>query len=515
MNNIKKPGWDAKKIAEIAKKRFGGFETFFSKHEWDERGEQMMQKVQKRVADTYGSIENFVEHMENEGLFATVYEKILSQDNPEIAIFEFSDDWEPRAFGAFGVQDSDEIDLENYKDKLLLVAKLGKIIGVLELSSDFGHLADFSDPNTDTKDYNQAIKAKRYWELDSEVDNLTSEEGAFLTKQEALGFLKYRWKEKPLYNRDDPFDGNPSVWITAFHGFDPKSWGCVGWPSEGRRETVIKETTNPFIVMIWRTNKAENKAERGKVVGFYELSHEKGYRDKFTDEKHHSKGKGSWEYSLKALRAWEILSGYQPKIGDIIDTKHAKNAASQAMELSDNAIEKLRKLPRREVEVYGQERDINPELIIPDKYRNGDKNIQKGYVRGGAAQIGRYVVSEPKNTEKELYILELSGGCIDTFLGKPANGRKIIKLGLSISPQTRCNSFNHVLPNGVYIWKILHTTKQDGDEPYPDFNTAERGEMAMKKYLANAVECGHLGGEFYLAADENIDKAWEKGKEKS
>ena len=55
-----KPGWDAKAIADIAARKYGGFEKMFEKHGWEERGEQMMRKVQTRVVESYGSVNAFV-----------------------------------------------------------------------------------------------------------------------------------------------------------------------------------------------------------------------------------------------------------------------------------------------------------------------------------------------------------------------------------------------------------------------------------------------------------------------
>ena len=55
------PGGDAKAISEIANRRYGGFEGMFEHHGWEERGSNMMRKVQTRVKDTYGSVAAFVE----------------------------------------------------------------------------------------------------------------------------------------------------------------------------------------------------------------------------------------------------------------------------------------------------------------------------------------------------------------------------------------------------------------------------------------------------------------------
>ncbi len=55
------PGWDAKVIHKIAKEKFGGLEQMFEKHEWSERGSDMMRHVQRRVREAYGSIRAFAD----------------------------------------------------------------------------------------------------------------------------------------------------------------------------------------------------------------------------------------------------------------------------------------------------------------------------------------------------------------------------------------------------------------------------------------------------------------------
>ena len=56
----KTPGWDAKAISDVAARHYDGFNGLFEKHEWSERGSDVMRKVQSRVKDTYGSIDAFV-----------------------------------------------------------------------------------------------------------------------------------------------------------------------------------------------------------------------------------------------------------------------------------------------------------------------------------------------------------------------------------------------------------------------------------------------------------------------
>jgi hypothetical protein len=54
------PGGDARAISEVAKRHFGGsYRAMFEHHGWPERGQDMMRKVQLRVAETYGSISTF------------------------------------------------------------------------------------------------------------------------------------------------------------------------------------------------------------------------------------------------------------------------------------------------------------------------------------------------------------------------------------------------------------------------------------------------------------------------
>ena len=60
------PGGDAKIIADVANRRFGGFAGMFEQHGWPERGSDMMRKVQTRVAETYGSVKAFEEHFAEE-----------------------------------------------------------------------------------------------------------------------------------------------------------------------------------------------------------------------------------------------------------------------------------------------------------------------------------------------------------------------------------------------------------------------------------------------------------------
>lgn len=61
------PGWDAKAISRIARQHFGGLKEMFEFHGWPERGTKMMPAQQKRVADHYGTIEEFIRRFPLDG----------------------------------------------------------------------------------------------------------------------------------------------------------------------------------------------------------------------------------------------------------------------------------------------------------------------------------------------------------------------------------------------------------------------------------------------------------------
>ena len=53
----KKPGWDAKAIALIAREHYGTYAKMFEEHDWPETGSGLMRSVQTRVVEKYGSVE--------------------------------------------------------------------------------------------------------------------------------------------------------------------------------------------------------------------------------------------------------------------------------------------------------------------------------------------------------------------------------------------------------------------------------------------------------------------------
>lgn len=544
-------------ISKIVEAHYGDLRGLFEAHDWTWQGNQSMNASASLIVEHYGSIRAF-DAAHPISLFRTHGNALLMSEWR----------WVPDQSGSLNfryISDRQGVIEKTNNPFLVLVYITNKaakdqkylenqVVGFLEVSHRGGDRAEFDSPDLEyghRSSYNHALKVRRAFEFfpqrpvkilellpdlrqrQTMIQDLNK--GIVLTSDQLSTISRLPYKEvrvhgseslfenevflpkdihaahqvQPEYN--DPFHNNPSVYIKAAYGFHPHDWGCVGWNEPGRAKTLIKKTTNPFIMVNWVTYSSGGDLS-GKVAGFYEVTHEEGLRQDFTASHNDAKfDEKYWKYSLGASRAWEILPEYQPEIMDfypaMYEAKQERATGRWGAELPPDLVKKLKALPRREVEVYGQNRNIEPDIVYPDQ------NPKKGFVRGGPGRRSGYEVSEPKNTEKELYILKLLGDT-EAFLGKKAHGKQIYKVGLSLSPSTRQSCLNAALPKGAYEWTIFRSTRLDNNAPYPDFGTAETGEMAMKKYLGeNPGDPGnHLGGEFYLASDDMIEAAWAEGR---
>lgn len=309
----------------------------------------------------------------------------------------------------------------------------------------------------------------------------------------------------------DFWTAETSVFFTSFWGWSPESWGGIGWTGMrgfGRRRNLLQELSDPFIAVIYVTGRPEDdEALHGRIAGFYLISHEMGDRNAFTHPIHHALEPGKWQHSLQALRAFSYLPEYRLTVSDLDPRllEQARAVAGMGKVLNDPLqINPLRSTPWVEVDVYqgasGRAAETEAELLPT-----------RGYTRPGPANRNGYVVSSSaQQLKRHLYILRLDG-CTDAYLGKPSNGRQIYKIGISASPEMRRQSFQKAMPRGAFRWKIHHSTaKQEGMSP-SSFDEAIAGENAMKKHLAALASSEHLGGEFYLAKEADIEEAWHLG----
>ena len=307
----------------------------------------------------------------------------------------------------------------------------------------------------------------------------------------------------------DLWDQGYSVLFTSFWGWSPETWGTVGWTGDrglARRRNLLAQLTDPFITVCYVTsNKSYIDPDlKGKIAGFYLVRHETGDRDEFTHPIHHARDVEKWRHSLRALRAFSYLPEHRLDVTDLDPglLARARSVSAMGEVLTDpDQIRLLRETPWIEVEVFAP----NSDSSLDSETKHGSR----GLVPAGPASTEGYAVANGTQwTPRELYILRLAGD-IDAYLGRPAEGRVIIKVGLSASPDMRRQSIQKAMPRGTFHWKIDRTTGTCGLPFCPSHTVAVKGEDAMKRHLAKHAEW--LGGEFYLAREEDIEAAWQFG----
>lgn len=292
------------------------------------------------------------------------------------------------------------------------------------------------------------------------------------------------------------------VLLTSFWGWEPDHWGTVGWTGArglARRDKLLRQLSNPFITVCYVTSNRSDidPALKGKIAGFYLVSHETGDRNSFVHPRFHGQNVDKWRHSLRALRAFSYLPEYRLPITALgLDMlKAARSVAAMGRILTDPAqIGLLRDTPHVEVPVYGGGQTETGEV---------DDSAGSGLDRGGPAAGGDYVVlGGTIDVPRQLYVLELSGDP-SGYLGYDADGRRIVKVGLSASPELRRQGLQKAMPRGSYRWRVFRRAEA------VHFSKAVKGEMAMKRHLAAHGQW--LGSEFYLASEEAIDGAWQLG----
>lgn len=302
-----------------------------------------------------------------------------------------------------------------------------------------------------------------------------------------------------------------SVLFTSFWGWDPATWGAIGFTNERgrtRRENLLSQLTDPFITVCYVTSNQTyiDPALKGMIAGFYLVSHERGDRDEFTHPIHFERSPEKWRHSLRAVRAFGYLPEHRLSVRDfdpsIID--RARSVAGMGEIITDPAkIARLKNIPWVELEIYTSASDVDDKSVADV--------ARQGMVRAGPANAEGYVVANGTQfLPRELYVLRLDGDT-DAYLGGPSSGRAIFKIGLAASPDLRRQIFQNAMPRGAFQWKVYRTTSDCGLAHYPSHAVAVKGENAMKRHLASYAEW--LGAEFYLASEEVIEAAWQLGCE--
>ncbi|MGB6229320.1 MAG: hypothetical protein WBF53_04240 [Litorimonas sp.] len=112
----------------------------------------------------------------------------------------------------------------------------------------------------------------------------------------------------------NPFATAPAAWITGFWKWDPQLWGCVGWTFPGARERVMQlaeanGSGGSILCAVYTTKtspEASERANRGRIMGAYELSLDTDHRDAFSAPESRLYHPERWQHALRATRCWEF-----------------------------------------------------------------------------------------------------------------------------------------------------------------------------------------------------------------
>lgn len=310
----------------------------------------------------------------------------------------------------------------------------------------------------------------------------------------------------PMLNPMAAIEGDPpEVWLTSLYGFTTESWGFLGFTDVRMRTAFLNKSKSGALVVVYAAGRAPADL-RGKVLGVQQVSHRIGTKwdflapERVDGERADPDRAAKWLHALKLIRGWRIAPECRPSIEDFApETYNAKNAraiGSMCLRLTISEAQRVLDLNLVEIPVYGGA-PVEPQLPGPAT------QVLLPSRPGPVSQSG-YMVREAEGP-KHLYILRLHGDA-DKFLGYAASGHSIIKVGFSVSPQTRCHAHNGALPACAFEWKIEKSTYAEQRSPFPSSRHTLAGEGEMKKLLAN--EGKSLGGEFFLADTKLVDRAW-------
>ena len=312
-----------------------------------------------------------------------------------------------------------------------------------------------------------------------------------------------------LMSPQDAIDASQlNVWLKGLYFFEPRDEGFLGFTEEWARAKFLERTKPGVLVVIYGTGKAP-RGDRGKILGILQLSHRAGNASLFmSDERKRKKEENPeesrrWNHAMQAVRAWKVPHEARVTVEDFADntytSRKSRHISVRGEPLVPQEALKLLKLNLYEVNVCGQP------WVGFSTFGAGAHVLTPS--RPGPVSQSPYMVSEAEG-EKHLYIINLKGNA-DAYLCEPADGRLIIKVGFSASPERRCNDHNRTLPKGAFRWTIHKSTFTENRDPFPSSGHSLAGEQAMKDLLAKSGKS--LGGEFFLAGSDEIEAAWRRG----
>ena len=325
----------------------------------------------------------------------------------------------------------------------------------------------------------------------------------------------FDWSKIPeLDSQGDLLPTNREVWLTSFWGFDPAGWGCIGFADESKRSRYLKQSKPGALVAIYVTKAKGPEEMRGKVVGVLEISHQIGHAsqfiagDRWAEKEKDPEHKGKWLFAVKATRAWRIVPEEWRPVEEVFPGTYQSNNAefigSSGVRASATEANRLLHLNVYETAVYGQSSEIDGAISDLERMLSPSRAVPPA--------AGPYWVGETDGP-KYLYILELMGDTA-AYLARTPNqveGTSIIKVGFSRSPLSRRDQIQSAYPLGQFRWMVKYPENFEGPAPYPSAAVAIAGEDAMKRRLVQEG-ADILGGEFFLADEGQIIRAWYAGK---
>lgn len=317
----------------------------------------------------------------------------------------------------------------------------------------------------------------------------------------------------PVLNPLAALEGpEPRVLLTAYWGFTPEDWPCLTFTDKGRLRSIAAETQPGFLCVVYGNKSRQvDQEQRGRLLGLFQLSHQVGLTDQFLAPAALQRKRTlqpreyAWNHAFRALRAWSVAPDSAPLVSDFANETYTPDRGTPISRfgvwLTPAEARKILDLDLVPRALFGT--DLTSDVVI-----QAGRDALKPSRPGPVSQSG-FMVREAEGP-KHLYILQLDGNA-DHFLGEPADGRKIIKVGFSKSPAVRRDDHNRTLPRGAFAWRVLRSTLEEGIEPYPSSAHAKAGEQEMIRRLTESATS--LGGEFFLADDTEIEAAWEVGKD--
>ena len=297
----------------------------------------------------------------------------------------------------------------------------------------------------------------------------------------------------------------PNVWITYFDGFDPSTWGFVGFDTDGKRKSFLRRSQAGVLVVIAGSPQAKPE-EKHQIIGVLQCSHEIGVdRDympsaAFADKESNPRSRGSWANAVRVVRAWEVSEDSRMHIRDFASEtytgKNGQHIGSQGSPLAISEAKRLLTMNLRETEVFNC-----PPI--------GGTNFAPAVDVLRPSRPGPTSQSPTEHREAEgpchVYLLALSGKP-GIFLNDPSARGKIIKAGFSKAPEDRREAHNRHIPVGPFQWNVLKSTAAEGRAPFPG---SVQGKAAEAALIAALDRDGRsLGREFFLAEDSVIEDAW-------